>query len=107
MPREVLARKKYAAAAAMIAPSISLRRGEVGHAGSSSSFRTATSAGGMYDEWGALRCSVSHWANPGTGDSVTNVVSRGSSRFSSSTTCLIRKFPKEMPARPRWQLDIE
>nr|WP_233560362.1 malonyl-CoA decarboxylase family protein [Oleomonas cavernae] len=31
----------------------------------------------------------------------------GSSRRSSSTTCLIRKLPKEMPLRPTWVFEIE
>ena len=44
---------------------------------------------------------------PGTGESVTKVVRLGSSRFSSSTTCLIRKLPKLMPLRPAWQFEIE
>ena len=45
--------------------------------------------------------------NRGTGDSVTNVLRLARSFTRSSTTCLIRKLPNEMPRRPSWQLEIE
>ena len=38
---------------------------------------------------------------------VTKVFSDGSSRFRSSTTCLIRKLPNDTPFSPRWQFEIE
>src|ERR1700704_3500709 len=43
---------------------------------------------------------VSHRRNPGTGDNVEKRVRCCSSFFNSSTTCLIRKLPKEIPRRP-------
>ncbi len=49
----------------------------------------------------------SHCTKPGTGDSVTKYSSFGNSRRNSSTTCLIRKLPKEIPPSPRWVLEIE
>ena len=44
---------------------------------------------------------------PGTGERVAKRLSCGSSPFSSSTTCLMRKLPKEMPRSPSWQFEIE
>ena len=46
-------------------------------------------------------------AKPAAGDSVTKVESFGCSRAISSTTCLIRKWPKDTPVSPRWQFEIE
>jgi len=43
----------------------------------------------------------------GTGERVTNVLRLGRSFTRSSTTCLIRKLPNEMPRRPSWQLEME
>ena len=45
--------------------------------------------------------------NPGTGESVRKVDSPGSEALSSAATWRIRKWPKEMPASPFWQLEIE
>jgi len=45
--------------------------------------------------------------NWGMGDSVTNVLRLRTSPASSSTTCLIRKLPKEIPRRPFWVLEME
>ena len=58
-------------------------------------------------ELSAFSSPASQRAKPGTGDSVTKVVSFGNSRQISSTTCLIRKLPNETPASPRWQFEIE
>ena len=44
---------------------------------------------------------------PGTGESVTKVLRPWNSARSSSTTCLMRKLPKETPRRPFWQFEIE
>ena len=60
-------------------------------------------------------CELSHLAlaarasaaKSGAGESVTKVESRLLSREISSTTCLMRKWPNETPASPRWQLEIE
>ena len=52
----------------------------------------------------ASRSRSSQAAKPGTGERVTKVFRFGSSRFRSSTTCLIRKLPKETPRRPFWLL---
>ncbi len=76
----------------------------------SSRSRTASAAlssGRNATEESANRSRRSHSAKFGTGDSVTKFESAGSSREISSTTCLIKKLPKETPANPRWQLEIE
>jgi hypothetical protein len=65
--------------------------------GSGIASRAATSA--------SLR--FAHARNPGTGDNVANSLRLGSSAWRSSATCLMRKFPNEMPRRPGWQLVIE
>ena len=41
------------------------------------------------------------------GESVAKVFSPGSSRARSITTCLMSELPKEMPASPAWQLEME
>src|SRR6516165_4468858 len=53
------------------------------------------------------RSRLSHSAKFGAGDNVMKVARRGISRLTSSTTCLMRKWPKDTPASPRWQLEIE
>ena len=50
---------------------------------------------------------VSQARNPGSGDNVAKVFSRGNSLASASTTRLIRKSPKLIPTRPFWQFEIE
>ncbi len=50
---------------------------------------------------------ASQLRNPGIGDSVAKLFSRGSSRRSSSTTSLIRELPNEKPRSPSWQFEIE
>ena len=65
------------------------------------------SASGRAGIGGRARALASQRAKPGTGDSVTKVFRPGRSRRKSSTTCLIRKLPNEMPRRPSWQLEIE
>ena len=54
-----------------------------------------------------LRSRASQRAKPGTGESVTNVFRFGSSRLRFSTTCLIRKLPKETPPSPFCVFEIE
>ena len=61
----------------------------------------------MATECSLARSRVSQAAKPGTGESVTKVESRGSSREISSTTCLIKKLPNVTPVSPRWQLEME
>ena len=56
---------------------------------------------------GTSSACFNHCMKPGTGDSVMNVSSFGSSRRNSSTTCLIRKLPKEMPPSPFCVFEIE
>ena len=79
--------------------------------GSSSGRARSAAAGSLVpagrERRGGVRASASQAAKPGAGERVTKVVSEGSSRDSSSTTCLIRKLPNETPRRPGWQLLIE
>ena len=56
---------------------------------------------------GARLWRSSQAVKPGTGDKVAKTRSRGSSLANASTTRLIRKSPKLIPARPRWQFEIE
>ena len=52
-------------------------------------------------------CPSSHLRKPGIGESVANTLRLRNSLLSSSTTRLIRKLPKLIPFRPRWQLLME
>ena len=53
------------------------------------------------------RIACSQAAKPGSGDSVQNCLSRGSSCLRCSATRLIRKLPSDTPRRPGSQLLIE
>ena len=48
-----------------------------------------------------------HFLKPGIGDRVAAVLIAGSSRVTASSTCLIKKPPKEIPLNPRWAFEME
>src|SRR4029079_15081557 len=99
---------KYQAAARISGSSSWLKiSGAVHQCGRSNSSRTMRSFALIAEEFSDFNSWSSQRAKPETGDNVTNVVSFGSSRQISSTTCLIRKLPKETPDNPRRQFEME
>ena len=106
--------RTYSKAAAWVASdgggaarTASARPGSRCQPGSSSMASAMRRSASRSEVEGSARTRSSQAAKPGTGERVTKVRTSGSSAFSSSTTCLMRKLPKETPARPRWVFEIE